>query len=112
MNNRFAAALFLTLCVPSARAEKEPFKTMHVAELAKALASATPPVVYDVNVASTRENVGIIPGAKLLSSSSKYDVAKELPADKKRRSSFTAPTRCARLRTPPPKRRSRPAMST
>ncbi|MFI5348814.1 MAG: rhodanese-like domain-containing protein [Elusimicrobiota bacterium] len=83
MNNRFAAALFLTLCVPSARAEKEPFKTMHVADLAKALESATPPVVYDVNVASTRENVGIIPGAKLLSSSSKYDVAKELPADKK-----------------------------
>ena len=83
MTHRFAAALFLTLCVPSARAEKESFKVLHVADLAKALESATPPIVYDVNVASTRENVGIIPGARLLSSSSKYDVAKELPVDKK-----------------------------
>lgn len=83
MLDRFAAALILTLCVSPARAEKTPFKVMHVADLAKSLESATPPVVYDVNVAETRENVGIIPGARLLSSFSKYDVAKELPADKK-----------------------------
>ena len=83
MTNRLAAALLLTLCAVAARAEKTSFKVIHDADLAKALESATPPVVYDVNVAETRENVGIIPGSKLLSSSSKYDVAKELPADKK-----------------------------
>ena len=82
MTHRIAATLFVMLCVVPARAEKTPFKVMHVADLEKALKSAAPPVLYDVNVESTRENVGIIPGAKLLSSSSKYDVAKELPADK------------------------------
>lgn len=37
--------------------------------------------VIDVNGAETRAKMGVIPGAILLSSSSKYDV-KELPADK------------------------------
>src|SRR5208282_6538414 len=82
LTNRTTAVLFLMLFVLPARAEKTPFKVMHVADLAKALESTTPPVVYDVNVLSTREHVGIIPGARLLSSGTKYDVAKELPADK------------------------------
>lgn len=82
MLDRFAAALLLTLLVPAARAEKASYKVMHVADLAKALQSPTPPVVYDVNVAETREHVGIVPGARLLSSFSNYDPAKELPADK------------------------------
>lgn len=77
------AALVLSLCASPATAEQPRFKSLHVADLAAALKSATPPVVYDVNVESTREHVGVIPGAKLLSSSSKYDVARELPADKK-----------------------------
>lgn len=83
MRHHIAAALIVALCALPARAEKKSFKVMHVADLAKALESATPPAVYDANVESTRENVGIIPGAKLLSSSSKYDARRELPADKK-----------------------------
>lgn len=82
MTDRIAAALLLALCVLPARAEKASFKVMRVADLARALESPTPPVVYDVNVESVREHAGIIPGARLLSSSSRYDVAKELPADK------------------------------
>lgn len=77
------AALVLSLCVLPASAAQPRFKPIHVADLAAALKSAKPPVVYDVNVESTREHVGVIPGARLLSSSSKYDVARELPADKK-----------------------------
>ncbi|OGR94359.1 MAG: hypothetical protein A2V88_17135 [Elusimicrobia bacterium RBG_16_66_12] len=79
---RFAAALVLSLCVLPASAARTRFKVLRIADLAAALKSATPPVVYDVNVESTREHVGVIPGARLLSSSSKYDAAKELPADK------------------------------
>lgn len=80
-------ALVLLLAVWSlalpARAEKPKFKLIHVADLAAALKSETPPAVYDANTASTREHVGTVPTARLLSSSSKFDAAKELPADKK-----------------------------
>lgn len=79
MRNLFAAFF----CAGVAFAAEPRFKVMHVDDLAGALASQTPPAVYDANVPSTRENAGIIPGAKLLSSSSKYDAAKELPADMK-----------------------------
>ncbi|MDE2510179.1 MAG: rhodanese-like domain-containing protein, partial [Elusimicrobia bacterium] len=65
-----------------ARAEKTPFKLIHVDDLAAALKSSAPPDVYDANGDDTRENVGVIPGARLLTSSSKYDVATTLPADK------------------------------
>jgi len=80
---RLSAALLLPLLAVFARAERAGFKVLHVDDLAAALQSAAPPVVYDVNVASTREHVGVVPGAWLLSSATKYDVAKELPADKK-----------------------------
>jgi hypothetical protein len=38
--------------------------------------------IYDANGWGLRSTAGVIPGAHLLSSDDKYDVAKELPADK------------------------------
>jgi len=56
-------------------------KDLDVAAVA-ALVSAHRATVFDVNGASTRAEYGVVPGAKLLSSSSQFDVAAELPADK------------------------------
>jgi rhodanese-related sulfurtransferase len=56
-------------------------KDLDVAAVA-ALVSAHRATVLDVNGASTRAEYGVVPGAKLLSSSSQFDVATELPADK------------------------------
>jgi hypothetical protein len=59
------------------------FQIIHVADLAKLIADPSSKVqVYDANHSATRERFGIIPSAHLLSSSDKYDVTKELPADK------------------------------
>ena len=38
--------------------------------------------IYDANGWGLRSTAGVIPGAHLLTSHDKYDVAKELPADK------------------------------
>ena len=38
--------------------------------------------VLDANEPDVREKDGVIPGAKLLSSFNRYDIQKELPADK------------------------------
>jgi hypothetical protein len=38
--------------------------------------------IYDANGWGLRSSAGVIPGAHLLSSDDKYDVAKELPPDK------------------------------
>jgi rhodanese-related sulfurtransferase len=40
------------------------------------------PTILDANGDKTRTEDGIIPGAKLLTSSSEYDIARELPAAK------------------------------
>lgn len=67
----------------NAVAEKNLFKVLHTTELASLMKTTAKQLyLYDVNVESTREHVGIIPGSKLLSSSSGYDVKKELPNDK------------------------------
>jgi hypothetical protein len=59
------------------------FKVMHVDELAKLVAAKDPSLaIYDANPNDYRAAEGIIPGAKLLSSFNRYDVAKELPAAK------------------------------
>ena len=59
------------------------FKVIHPAELATLISANHPSlVIYDVNTQDFRAKEGIIPGAKLLSSSNRYDVAKELPAAK------------------------------
>ncbi len=63
-------------------AAEEGFKLIRVADLEALRASGRPLSVYDANGARIREKEGIIPGAKLLSSFSEYDLAKELPADK------------------------------
>lgn len=59
------------------------FKKLHVADLDKLLAQPTPQMsIYDVNTPTTREKVGIIPGAKLIHDASEYSIAELLPADK------------------------------
>jgi rhodanese-related sulfurtransferase len=59
------------------------FQIIHVADLVKLQADPNSHVqVFDANHPSTRERFGIIPGAHLLSSDDKYDVAAELPKDK------------------------------
>jgi len=44
--------------------------------------SRSPPTLLDANDAEFRQKAGVIPGAKLLSSFDRYDVGRELPADK------------------------------
>ncbi|NNN06537.1 MAG: hypothetical protein HKL90_11605 [Elusimicrobia bacterium] len=83
MMSRIAVCLLASSLAAVVRAQTPRFKVMHVADLAAALESSTPPTVCDANTASVREHAGVIPGARLLSSYSKYDVARELPADKK-----------------------------
>jgi rhodanese-related sulfurtransferase len=55
-----------------------PVKKVTVAQLAKDKSSK----IFDANSNEFRAKNGTIPGAILLTSSSSYDVAKELPADK------------------------------
>ena len=62
---------------------------IHVPDLKSWMSDAKVPVhIFDANGAKTRSGEGIIIGAKLLSSSGSYDVAKELPADQKARLVF------------------------
>lgn len=76
-------SVVLSLALLPAFAGEKAFKILQSGEVAAALDSKTPPVVLDANGEKTRKKDGVVPGAKLLSSASKYDVAKELPADKK-----------------------------
>ena len=56
------------------------FKLIHVADLAELESDPNSHViVLDANVESTREEYGVIPGARLLPSSDNYVVATELP---------------------------------
>lgn len=83
MMDRSAALLLAAALAVPALAKKTDFKVLTVADLAAELKSSAPPMVFDANGSETRENVGVVPGARLLDSSSKYAVAKTLPADKK-----------------------------
>ena len=59
------------------------FKLIHVADLAKLRADPNSHVVIlDANVEETREQYGVIPGARLLTSYDQYDIATELPPAK------------------------------
>ena len=59
------------------------FQIIHTADLAKLMADPNSGVwIGDANHSSTREQIGVIPGAHLLSSDDKYDVNTELPKDK------------------------------
>jgi rhodanese-related sulfurtransferase len=67
----------------AARGVEDSFGTITVEEVSALIAQVDAKVVIlDVNREELRAEVGIIPGAKLLSSSTEYDVAKELPAAK------------------------------
>ncbi len=57
-------------------------ETLSVAELSQKLEQTPSTAVCDANGDGVRESYGIIPGAILLTSSSSYDVAGELPASK------------------------------
>jgi rhodanese-related sulfurtransferase len=75
-----AAALLLIATVTIAT---ESFRIIHVDDLARLLADKeAKAVVLDANPPSVRDAKGVIPGARLLSSSASYEVTKELPAAK------------------------------
>jgi hypothetical protein len=68
--------------VPKA-SDIEEFKLIHVEDLAGLMADREIKLaIFDANGPELRAKEGIIPGAKLLPSFRKYDVAKELPQDK------------------------------
>lgn len=73
---------------------KATVKTVTVSEVAN-LKKDGMATVLDANGESFRKNHGIIPGAVLLTHSRKYDVARELPAEKDRKLVFyCANTKC------------------
>lgn len=72
----------------------EPLRERTVPEVA-AMLEANTAVVLDANNATTRAERGIIPGATLLTSSSRYDAARELPQDRNKSLVFyCGNTRC------------------
>lgn len=77
-----ASCLALSAFASTDSTSKDKFKLIHVADLAAALKSPTPPVVCDANNKDVRAQYGTIPGAILLSNYKRYNVAKTLPADK------------------------------
>ena len=85
MKQLLAAALCLCISFASNVSASAPqFKIIRVPELKTLMAEAKFPVhIFDANGGKTRSKDGIILGAKLLSSSGSYDVAKELPEDLK-----------------------------
>jgi hypothetical protein len=62
--------------------EDEGFASVHVADVVAHLDGPNKPVLLDANGTDFRAQQGVIPGAVLLSSHSKYDPATELPARK------------------------------
>jgi len=79
--------LFSAFIVGTSVFASDPFKLVKTAELATMLSEKTPTQVFDANGEKVRKEEGIIPGAKLLASSSKYDT-KVLPTDKATRLVF------------------------
>lgn len=63
--------------------EPDKFAVIRVDRLASLMNDPNAHVnIYDANGWGLRSTAGVIPGAHLLSSDDKYDVAKELPANK------------------------------
>jgi hypothetical protein len=63
--------------------DNDNIKKIHVADLVALMHDPDAHVIiYDANLPDVRAQYGVIPGAKLLSSSDHYDVAAMLPADK------------------------------
>jgi rhodanese-related sulfurtransferase len=78
----FALSLALSVSAFAASTPSAKFNLIGAKDLATLMASRSTPTVFDVNNQEVREKDGVIPGAKLLESSSKYDIAKELPPAK------------------------------
>ncbi len=76
-----AALLSLVMLGSAPALADEGFSLIHSQDLAQDL-KAGQAMVFDANNTETRQKEGIIPGAKLLSSASAYDVAKEIAAPK------------------------------
>jgi rhodanese-related sulfurtransferase len=62
--------------------QADSFNLIHVADLQNLMDTTKNYAIFDANSDDTRKTEGLIPGAKPLTSSSHYDVAKELPQDK------------------------------
>jgi len=63
--------------------QADKFAVIRVDRLASLMADSNSHVnIYDANGWGLRSRAGVIPGAHLLTSDDKYDVANELPADK------------------------------
>ena len=61
---------------------QQKFRLIELSELESLKKGSPPATVLDANDAEFREKNGVIPGAKLLSSFDRYDIQKELPADR------------------------------
>ena len=100
MNRIALSTLLVSLAVPSlvwaCEGEmKASIQKLTVQQLASLMSSQKVSPV-DANGAKTRETHGSIPGAILLTSAMKYDIAKELPADKASKLVFyCASTQCS-----------------
>ena len=77
-----ALGLLLVSGLAMAAEAQEKFRLIEVPELEAMQKDAQAPVtVLDANDTEFRQKNGVIPGARLLSSSDKYDLRKELPAN-------------------------------
>ena len=89
---RLLPAVFVLAVFASGTATAAPddgFKLIHVNDLVALRAAPNAAVtVLDANAPDFRAREGVIPGAVLLSSDNKYDVAKELPPRKDARLVF------------------------
>lgn len=89
----------LAMLAPAAALACEGHEDKHVREVTTAdagkLSKENKATFVDVNSQSTRDKYGIIPGALLLTSSSKFDASKELPKSKDQQLVFyCANTQC------------------
>jgi hypothetical protein len=76
------AVVPLFLGIALAAEPTEGFKIIHVQDLAELLSKQpTSTWIYDANPEKVREKEGVIPGARLLSSSRSYDLS-DLPGSK------------------------------
>lgn len=87
----------MLLILSSLVAFADGFKKIHVTDLAQWMDAKDASVyVLDANNEDTRTKQGVIPGAKILTSYDKYDLAKELPTDKNAKLVFyCANTKCS-----------------
>ena len=83
---RRRAGLVALLCAIAlgCRADTSGLDTLSVAELNAKLVAGADVVVCDANSSETRAKLGVIAGARQLSSYRDYDVASELPSDRSR----------------------------